>query len=37
MGNKAMQQKNFPEAIDFYTQAISLDAENAVFYANRYY
>ncbi|KAJ3226678.1 hypothetical protein HK099_004422 [Clydaea vesicula] len=34
-GNKKMAEKNYKEAIDFYTQAIEVDNQNAVFYANR--
>ena len=36
LGNKKMSAKDFPEAIKFYTEAISLDGNNAVYYANRY-
>lgn len=34
-GNKALSQRNFEESIDLYTQAIDIDANNAVYYSNR--
>ena len=34
-GNKRFQEGSIDEAIDFYTQAISLDPDNEVFYSNR--
>ncbi|KAI9106712.1 hypothetical protein K1719_022240 [Acacia pycnantha] len=34
-GNKAMQSKKYPDAIDLYTCAIALCEENAVYYCNR--
>ncbi|EGF78323.1 hypothetical protein BATDEDRAFT_32207, partial [Batrachochytrium dendrobatidis JAM81] len=34
-GNKLMAGKMFPQAIEKYTQAIALDATNAVYFANR--
>jgi len=34
-GNKALQAGNFDEAIEAYTNAISLDATDHVFYSNR--
>lgn len=30
-----MAQKKYQEAISFYTQAIAMDSQNPVFYANR--
>jgi small glutamine-rich tetratricopeptide repeat-containing protein alpha len=34
-GNQAMQRKAYDEAIDFYTQAISLDPLNPIYLSNR--
>ncbi|KAK3318249.1 hypothetical protein B0H66DRAFT_532755 [Apodospora peruviana] len=34
-GNAAMAQKDYPTAIDFYTQALTLNPGNAVFLSNR--
>ncbi|KAF7306553.1 Hsc70 cochaperone [Mycena indigotica] len=34
-GNKLMSEKKYDQAIDAYTQAISLDPTNAVYYSNR--
>ncbi|KAG5368851.1 Small glutamine-rich tetratricopeptide repeat-containing protein 2 [Yarrowia sp. C11] len=34
-GNKALSQRNFEESVDLYTQAIDIDANNAVYYSNR--
>ncbi len=34
-GNAAMAQKDYPTAIDFYTQALAIDPANAVFLSNR--
>ncbi|KAI8049225.1 hypothetical protein BDF22DRAFT_700042 [Syncephalis plumigaleata] len=34
-GNTAVSQKDFKAAIDFYTQAIKINPENAVYYSNR--
>jgi small glutamine-rich tetratricopeptide repeat-containing protein alpha len=34
-GNAAMAQKDYPSAIDFYTQALALHPGNAVFLSNR--
>lgn len=34
-GNAAMAQKDYPTAIDFYTQALDLNPGNAVFLSNR--
>lgn len=34
-GNKLFSQKKYDEAIEKFTRAISLDGQNAVFYANR--
>jgi len=34
-GNAAMAQKDYPKAIDFYTQALALHPGNAVFLSNR--
>ncbi|KAF3913940.1 hypothetical protein ABW21_db0206485 [Orbilia brochopaga] len=34
-GNAAFAAKDFPKAIDFFTQAIELDPSNHVFYSNR--
>jgi small glutamine-rich tetratricopeptide repeat-containing protein alpha len=34
-GNAAMAQKDYPTAIDFYTQALSIYPNNAVFLSNR--
>lgn len=34
-GNKALAEKKYDEAINFYTQAISLDPNNHVLYSNR--
>jgi len=34
-GNAAMAQKDYPTAIDFYTQALALNPGNAVFLSNR--
>lgn len=35
VGNKAMQSKIYPEAIELYTFAIALCEDNAVYYCNR--
>jgi tetratricopeptide (TPR) repeat protein len=35
LGNAAQQAGKYDEAIDFYTQAIALDASNHVYYSNR--
>ncbi len=37
LGNDAFIAKNFKEAIDHYTNALKLDPNNAVYYANRRY
>ncbi|CAG8537345.1 13314_t:CDS:10 [Ambispora leptoticha] len=34
-GNKKVSEKNYDEAVKFYSEAISIDCNNAVFYANR--
>ncbi|KAG6005535.1 hypothetical protein E4U21_007861 [Claviceps maximensis] len=34
-GNAAMAQKDYPTAIDFYTQALKINPSNAVFLSNR--
>ena len=34
-GNECFRQGQYDEAIDYYTEAIGLDAGNAVLYANR--
>jgi len=34
-GNAALTAKNFPEAIEMYTEAIKLDGTNHVYYSNR--
>ncbi|KAK0641507.1 hypothetical protein B0T16DRAFT_393773 [Cercophora newfieldiana] len=34
-GNAAMAQKDYPTAIDFYTQALAINPGNAVFLSNR--
>jgi hypothetical protein len=34
-GNASMKEQRFLEAIQFYTLAISLCGNNAIFYANR--
>ncbi|XP_052203408.1 uncharacterized protein LOC127808810 isoform X2 [Diospyros lotus] len=34
-GNRAMQSKLYPDAIELYTLAIALSEENAVYYCNR--
>ncbi|KAI9030430.1 hypothetical protein DFJ74DRAFT_656613 [Hyaloraphidium curvatum] len=34
-GNQRMGEKKYEEAIELYTEAIDLDPENAVYYANR--
>jgi len=34
-GNESFKQGHYDEAIDCYTQAIGLDASNAVLFANR--
>lgn len=34
-GNKALLSANYNDAVDLYTQAIELDPQNAVYYANR--
>jgi small glutamine-rich tetratricopeptide repeat-containing protein alpha len=30
-----VSERNYPEAIKLYTEAIELDGKNAVYYANR--
>ncbi|ORY57764.1 uncharacterized protein BCR38DRAFT_448605 [Pseudomassariella vexata] len=35
LGNKAIAEKKFDEAIDAFTQAIAIDGSNHVFYSNR--
>lgn len=35
LGNKAIAEKNFDEAIDKFTQAIALDPSNHILYSNR--
>ncbi|KAI8975976.1 hypothetical protein BDB01DRAFT_728427 [Pilobolus umbonatus] len=35
MGNRKVAERNYPEAIKLYTEAIELDGNNAVYYANR--
>lgn len=34
-GNRMVSERNYPEAIKLYTEAIELDGKNAVYYANR--
>lgn len=34
-GNAAFSAKNFPEAIDWFTQGINVDGNNHVLYSNR--
>lgn len=34
LGNKAFQNKNYPEALDFYSKAIEEDPTDPVFYSN---
>ncbi|KAJ1485761.1 hypothetical protein T484DRAFT_1566284, partial [Baffinella frigidus] len=34
-GNDAFREKRYPEAIEFYTQAIGADSANHVLYSNR--
>lgn len=34
-GNKAFSEKKYEEAIDYFTQAINIDASNHVFFSNR--
>lgn len=34
-GNAAMQQKDYTQAVDFYTQALSIDPKNPIFLSNR--
>ncbi|KAI8887703.1 TPR-like protein, partial [Backusella circina FSU 941] len=34
-GNRMVAERNYPEAIKLYTEAIELDGKNAVYYANR--
>ena len=34
-GNGAMAQKDYPTAIDFYTQALAIDPANAIYLSNR--
>lgn len=34
-GNKAMQQKDYPQAIDLYTKAINLSPTNPIYLSNR--
>ncbi len=35
LGNDAYASKNYDEAIKFYSEAIALDENNAVYYSNR--
>lgn len=35
MGNRKVAERNYPEAIKLYSEAIALDGQNAVYYANR--
>ena len=35
LGNEAFVAKNFDEALKFYSEAIALDSNNAVYYSNR--
>ncbi|CAO3663697.1 unnamed protein product [Rhizopus microsporus] len=35
MGNRKVAERNYPEAIKLYSEAIALNPHNAVFYANR--
>lgn len=34
-GNRKVAERNYPEAIKLYTEAIELDGQNAVYYSNR--
>jgi hypothetical protein len=34
-GNRKVAERNYPEAIRFYSEAISVNPNNAVFYGNR--
>ncbi|KAL1919145.1 uncharacterized protein VTP21DRAFT_2527 [Calcarisporiella thermophila] len=34
-GNKKVTERNYPEAIKLYSEAIAIDGNNAVYYANR--
>eukprot|EP01091_Cochliopodium_minus_P005107 TRINITY_DN15088_c0_g1_i1.p1 TRINITY_DN15088_c0_g1~~TRINITY_DN15088_c0_g1_i1.p1 ORF type:complete len:594 (-),score=234.40 TRINITY_DN15088_c0_g1_i1:2029-3810(-) len=34
-GNKALQEKDYPKALEHYTNAIQLDPKNHIFYSNR--
>lgn len=34
-GNKALQEKDYPKALEHYTNAIQLDSKNHIFYSNR--
>lgn len=36
MGNRKVAERNYPEAIKLYSEAIALNGDNAVYYANRY-
>ena len=35
LGNEASSAKKFDDALKFYTEAIALDSNNAVYYSNR--
>lgn len=34
LGNEALANKDFDKAVDFYSQAINIDTENAVLYSS---